>query len=650
MFSIKRTKERFYIIVLFLMLLFCSGYAGLALFLNQLKSSSEAGQIPVNINNEIKELERKFWEVRFWERAVAAHSYPDAEKQFGENIEDIKKRLSLLNPTLFTEHLYEKTLQIFSLVIEYKSGFSHLMQVETDRKLNETKISSNYQLLVSAILMSNETDFLRIFRNLDRFLYTYLQYRRDSEYQAFDMVFKLLKGKLSKSEIMNDRLQSYVTELENAVSYDFRLEKERQIINLKFDEISNHLTHLFSDISQTAENLSHEAILTAENLRSRLQMWFLVSGAVAFIFLLFIINMLAKKIVNPIRGISHVVTQFQSGDDQARFSSESGDEIAELGFALNNMLDTINQHHYHLEGLVAERTRQLNRKNTDLNETLKAVEAANKKILESIQYAEKIQRSLLPNTGAVKEFLPDSFFIWMPKDIVGGDIFFADCFADGFIIAVIDSTGHGVPGAFMTMIASSALRRIIKDEGCHDPAEILNHLNLIVKTTLQQDTEEAASDDGMDVAICFVRKSMTEDNSPVYLIFSGAKLPLICVYNDELTVIKGDRQSIGYKQSRRSDINFEFTNHKIDIKKGMCFYMATDGFEDQLGDDTESRFEISRFGSKRFRELLRDNSVKPFKEQKEIILKIFHDYKGKEERQDDITVVGFSIEVGSRGE
>jgi len=644
MFSIKRTKDRFYIIVLFLILLFCSGYAGLALFLNQLKSSSKAGQIPVSINNEIKELEKKFWEVRFWERAVAAHSYPDAEKEFGENIEDIKKRLSSLNPALFTEQLYEKTLQIFNFVIEYKNEFSHLIQVETDRKLNETKISSNYQLLVSAILMSNDNSFLRIVRNLDRFLYSYLQNRRDSEYQAFIMVFKLLGEKLSKSEFMDSRLQSYITDLENAVLYDFRMEKESRTINLKFDEISNKLTNLFSDISKTAENLSHEAVLTAENLHSRLQIWFLVSGSVAFIFLLFIINMLAKKIVNPIRGISHIVTQFQSGDDQARFSSKTGDEIAELGFSLNNMLDTINQHHYHLEGLVAERTRQLNQKNMDLNETLKAVESANKKILESIQYAEKIQRSLLPNTGAIKEFLPNSFFIWMPKDIVGGDIFFADSFEDGFVVAVIDCTGHGVPGAFMTMIASSALRRIIKDEGCHDPAEILNHLNLIIKTTLQQDTEDAASDDGMDVAVCFIRKSV---NSAGCLIFSGAKLPLIYVYNDELTLIKGDRQSIGYKQSRRSDINFEFTNHKIDIKKGMSFYMATDGFEDQLGEDAESRFEVTRFGSKRFRELLRDNSSGSFKEQKEIILKIFDDYKGKEERQDDVTVVGFSVEVGS---
>jgi len=639
MFSIKRTKERFYIIVLFLMLLFCSGYTGLALFLNQLKTSSEVWQVSVNINNEIKELEKKFWEIRFWEKSVAVHSNPDAEREFGETIEDIKKRLSSLDPVLFKEELYEKTLQIFSLVIEYKNAFSHLMQVDTDRKLNETKINSNYQLLVSAILMSNDNSFLRIVRNLDRFLYSYLQNRRDSEYQAFSMVFNLLKVKLSQSESMGSQLQSYITDLENAVLYDFRLEKEGKAINLKFDEISTQLTNLFADISQTAENLSHKAILTAENLRSRLQMWFLISGAAAFVFLLFIINMLAKNIVNPIRTISHVVTQFQAGDDQTRFSSKNRDEIAELGFALNNMLDTINQHHYHLEGLVAERTRQLHQKNMDLNETLKAVEAANKKILESIQYAEKIQRSLLPNTGAVKAFLPDSFFIWMPKDIVGGDIFFADCFENGFIIAVIDCTGHGVPGAFMTMIAFSALRRIIKDEGCHDPAEILNRLNLIVKTTLQQNTEEASSDDGMDVAICFVRKSITENN----LIFSGAKLPLICVYNNELTVIKGDRQSIGYKQSRRSDIDFEFTNHKIDIKKGMCFYMATDGFEDQLGNDTKSRFAVTRFGSKHFRELLRDNSVKPFKEQKEILFKTFHDYKGNEERQDDVTVVGFSI-------
>ena len=172
------------------------------------------------------------------------------------------------------------------------------------------------------------------------------------------------------------------------------------------------------------------------------------------------------------------------------------------------------RHRDHLEELVEERTAalamandQLDQKNMRLNETLEEVEEVNKEITESIQYARTIQRSLLTNPAQVKTYLPDSFFIWMPCEIVSGDIIHADQFEDGVMLSVIDCTGHGVPGGFMTMLAFSAMRRITRTEKCHDPAEILRRLNHTIKTTLHQNSEYARSDDGMDVAICFVKTS-----------------------------------------------------------------------------------------------------------------------------------------------
>ncbi|QTA91294.1 SpoIIE family protein phosphatase [Desulfonema magnum] len=653
MFVFKSTRQKFYIIVGFLILLFCIVYAELAVFLSQLKTSSETGQISVTINNEIKELEKQFWKLRFWEKVVHTQSHPDAEKQFGITLENIKKSLSDLDPKLFTDQLSDKTLKIFHLMISYREAFNRLRQFETDRKLNQTQIHSNYQVLASTILLKGDTALLRTVRNLDRFLYAYLKSRRDSQYQAFRIVFKLFKGKLSKSQLADDsRMQSYVTKLDGFISRDFELEKEIRKINKHFDQISIELTNLLSDISQTSEKLSTEAILTGERLRNTLQQWFLISAGTAFILLVFILNIIAQKIVNPIRQLSEVVTQIKSGNDQARFFAKSEDEIAELGFAMNEMLDTIKEHHYHLEELVEKRTEELKEKNTQLNESLKQVEKANEKIMASIQYAQIIQRSLLPNPENIKTFLSDSFFVWMPKDIVGGDIFFTDCFEDGFIIAVIDCTGHGVPGAFMTMLASSGLRRIIKDEGCRDPARILKRLNFIVKTTLQQDTENAASDDGMDVAICFVQLAVNTEHLTAKeklttgrcsLTFAGAKLPLTYICHDKITVIKGDRQSIGYKQSRKSDINFSFTNHTVRIKKGMRFYLRTDGFEDQLGKDSHNGSRLRRFGSKRLKNLLRENNALPLEKQRVKLLESFEMHRRGTERQDDVTMVGFSF-------
>jgi len=278
------------------------------------------------------------------------------------------------------------------------------------------------------------------------------------------------------------------------------------------------------------------------------------------------------------------------------------------------------------------RERELTRMTLELKESKRDIEKINEKLMESLRYAQVIQNSMLPSSAEVNQSVPNNFIIWIPRDIVSGDIIFADFFRDGFVIAVIDCTGHGVPGAFLTMIASSALRRIIRDEGGRLPAQVLNRLNVIVKTTLRQDTEYAIADNGMDAGICFVRRS---NNT---LIFSGAKFPLVYIHNRKVHVIKGDRQNIGYKHSRRSDINFNFTSYTVKIEKGMSFYMYTDGFTDQLGGDGNHPL-----GSRRFRNLLKEIAHLPFDRQREILVQSFNEYKDKNEMQDDVTVLGFGF-------
>ena len=258
---------------------------------------------------------------------------------------------------------------------------------------------------------------------------------------------------------------------------------------------------------------------------------------------------------------------------------------------------------------------------------LAAIEERNKTMTESIQYAKLIQSSLLPNLEQVKTYLPNSFSTWMPRDIVGGDMLYFEPVAEGFIIAVIDCTGHGVPGAFMTMIAITSLRRIVKDEGINEPSQILQRLNYLVKTSLQQDTKYAKSDDGLDAAICLIKgKTLT---------FAGAKLPLYYIQQDKLTVIKGDRKSLGYK---KSDLNFTFTNHTVNIETGMSCYLATDGFLDQLGGPKQHIFS-----TKRFKQLLLENYLYDFIEQEKRLLEKFNEYKGDNDRQDDVTIIGFNF-------
>ncbi len=290
----------------------------------------------------------------------------------------------------------------------------------------------------------------------------------------------------------------------------------------------------------------------------------------------------------------------------------------------------------HFEGLLVDITERLEKEKAEREREV--IRAVNEKIMDSINYAQRIQASVLPNMEEMRTYLPDSFFLWEPRDVVGGDIYFAERFDDGILIAVIDCTGHGVPGAFMSMIASSAMRRITINKGCHDPAEILKQMNIIVKTSLQQDKEYAVSDDGMDMAVCFLKYETSEvskTSEVSTLIFAGAKLPLFHVSDGEVNMIKGDRQSIGYK---RSDLTFDFTNHTVSAEKGVSFYMSTDGFWDQLGG--EKPFS---FGKKRFRDLLGQFEDSPFEKQQEMLVQAFKEHKGEWDRLDDVTVVGFKV-------
>ncbi|MDM8524048.1 SpoIIE family protein phosphatase [Desulfococcaceae bacterium HSG8] len=335
------------------------------------------------------------------------------------------------------------------------------------------------------------------------------------------------------------------------------------------------------------------------------------------------------SLTKPLRWLTQAARTISKGDfsGASDIKIRSKDEVGVLASAFVEMSRELEDSYKQL----AEYNKNLEQK---VEERSKALKEAHEDVMQSIRYAKMIQRSLLPNLDEVKAYLPDSFFIWIPRDIVGGDAYFVDFFEGGFVIAVIDCTGHGVPGAFMTMIASSALQRVIRDEVCHDPGEILNRLNFIVKTSLQQHTEHALSDDGLDAAICFVSVRDTYYVS-FDLTFAGAKMPLIYVHEGELSIIKGDRQSIGY---RKSNLDFEFTNHKISVEKGMSFYIYSDGVTDQL-DESESH----RFGSRRLKELLKKNAHLPFKDQRKIISRTLDEYKGGGDMQDDVTIVGFGF-------
>ncbi|MBF0103049.1 MAG: SpoIIE family protein phosphatase, partial [Desulfobacterales bacterium] len=212
---------------------------------------------------------------------------------------------------------------------------------------------------------------------------------------------------------------------------------------------------------------------------------------------------------------------------------------------------------------------------------------------------------------------------------IGGDIFWFSASKDEFLIAVIDCTGHGVPGALMTMMTKSIIDRIVHEIGMNNPALILHRLNIHTKHSLHQENTEAKSNDGLDISLCYVNRSNA------CLIYSGANLSLYYTFQGEMGEIKGDKQSIGYKSS---DIHFHYKNHAIPLDASMRFYLTTDGLLDQVGN--KSKFVFSKH---RFKSFISQHHDKPFTEQKQLLIELLEDYQGDEIQRDDITIIGFAV-------
>lgn len=289
-----------------------------------------------------------------------------------------------------------------------------------------------------------------------------------------------------------------------------------------------------------------------------------------------------------------------------------------------DLIEQLQNAHQTLDQKVKQKTRQI-------QEDFIQLEAANRKIVDSINYAKNIQLSILPQEIDMKPVVNDYFVYWKPKDIVGGDCYWIEEFENGYILAVIDCTGHGVPGALMTMLAFSTLRRILHMTGNAylSPALLLRDMSKLVRASLYSREKVNKSNDGMDIGICYVDKMGKQ------VTFAGANINLFSDIQGEINIIKGDRQSIGYANS---NVFYNFKNTVIDIKQDSQFYLMTDGFLDQGGGDREFAF-----GKKRLMQTLQDCKERNLAAQKEHLISVLSDYQGDYPQRDDMTLLGFRV-------
>ena len=272
-------------------------------------------------------------------------------------------------------------------------------------------------------------------------------------------------------------------------------------------------------------------------------------------------------------------------------------------------------------------TQQLQQAFADLEHANAELAQKNQQITASIRYAQRIQHAILPDLGQMQQIFAQGYFvIYQPLHIVSGDFYWLTHIGDNIFVAVVDCTGHGVSGGFLSMIGHTLLHKIAREDQIFDPARILEQLHLGVRAALQQETGDAM--DGMDVCLCRLHPGRQ------HVTFAGAKRPIYHVTNKNLHEIKGERKSIGGRQKEEQRT---FTSHEIQVAPGDMLYLCSDGLADQ--PDPEGK----KFGSKQLRMLLEELAPYTIYEQKKQILARLQAHQQREPQRDDITMLAIRM-------
>jgi len=310
-----------------------------------------------------------------------------------------------------------------------------------------------------------------------------------------------------------------------------------------------------------------------------------------------------------------------------RLEREKSDALAE-NLELQKETTTL------LEKKVKQRTVEIEQQkeeieaiNSTLMEQKGLMEKRNHDITSSINYARRIQDAVLPDLRSFKRSVPNCFVLYKPRDIVSGDFYWFAQKENQIVLAAADCTGHGVPGAFMSILGDSYLNQIVNLQGITKADSILSRLHGQIRRALRQSSTE--NKDGMDISICVI------DLEQKHVTFAGAKRPLLYIQNATIFEIKGDKHSVGGFHTNAEN---SYTSHQVNFDKPTSFYIFSDGYVDQFGGKHNRKFM-----TKNFKSLLLEIHKEPMVKQRQLLAQHFEDWKGKNKQIDDVIVVGFQI-------
>jgi sigma-B regulation protein RsbU (phosphoserine phosphatase) len=349
---------------------------------------------------------------------------------------------------------------------------------------------------------------------------------------------------------------------------------------------------------------------------------FILIFIVTMLLLTVVIYRKTKVITLPIIKLVENVDRITNGNLRERAEVSGNNEITRLSEKFNMMIAQLESYYYELEEKVKERTLRIEKQKEEIEEQ-------KKHIMDSIYYARRIQNAILPSFNMIDRHLKNYFILYLPKDIVSGDFYWVNECDGLFMVAAVDCTGHGVPGAFMSIVGFNQLNYAVNVKKARTAASILDELNQGVITTLNENKSDNSIKDGMDMALCVFdfEKRMVE--------FSGANNPLVMIRDNKSVKYKGDRFPIGAFEGSTPQL---FQNNEIELHEGDCFYLSSDGYADQFGGPDNKKFMF-----KRYEELLMEIHNEPMEVQRDILQKRLTEWRGKNDQVDDILVIGIRV-------
>ncbi len=334
-----------------------------------------------------------------------------------------------------------------------------------------------------------------------------------------------------------------------------------------------------------------------------------------------------NSLVESMESTTEFAKQTGAGNFEAEYKPLSKDD--RLGLALLKMRDDLSENERVLEQKVIARTEEVVKQKEEIEEKTKELEILFKQVTDSIHYAKRIQEAILPPNNLVKQVLPESFVLYKPKDIVSGDFYWIDKKNNWSYFAAVDCTGHGVPGAFMSIVGYNLLKDILKNTESIEPSIIMDKMNDGVANTLHTNTASGKqTKDGMDMTLCALNYHTLE------LQFSGAFNPLYIIRNNELIQYKADKFPVGMFIGEKQN----FTNNLIQLQKNDSIYIFSDGYADQFGGPKGKKFMAGNF-----RQLLLDVSKHPIEKRKTILNQTIEEWRGNLEQVDDILIIGVQV-------